>query len=294
MKPKFDIKRLLSGFKLFLGGFFMGTAGIIPGVSSGTIAVIIKVYDRLVLSVDTVIRMKPNWIPALIFLLTLYGGNFVALFTLAGLMESLLESYPAMMRIFFMGLIVGSLPIIIKKTTENDEKRFTVGTAIAFLTSVGFLVGLNLIVNTDIEAVPITTLTLGNSFLIFITGLIASATAIVPGVSGSMVQLAIGMYPTFVNALSTFNIPILIVLFGGMLLGLIGATRLITYLLKHFYQITYFAIIGLLIGSIYQIWPDSIPVDLATISLAISVFISGFGLAYMSHFLDRKNRKKVF
>ena len=286
MKPRFD-------WKLLLGGYFMGIAAIIPGVSSGTVAVIIKVYDRLVLSVDAVIRRKPEWLASLIFLLTLYGGNFLALFTLAGLMESLLENYPALMRIFFMGLIVGSLPIIIKKTTERDEKRFTLGTAIAFILSVGFLVGLNLIVNTDIDANPITTLTLGNSFLIFITGFVASATAIVPGVSGSMIQLAIGMYPTFVNALSTFNIPILIVLFGGMVLGLIGATRLITYLLKRFYQITYFAIIGLLIGSIYQIWPESLEGSGGFISLAIGVFISGFTLAYLSHFLDKNKYKKT-
>jgi putative membrane protein len=286
MKPRFD-------WKLLLGGYFMGIAAIIPGVSSGTVAVIVKVYDRLVFSVDAVIRRKPEWLASLILLITLYGGNFLALFTLAGLMESLLENYPALMRIFFMGLIVGSLPIIIKKTTERDEKRFTLGTAIAFILSVGFLVGLNLIVNTDIDANPITTLTLGISFLIFITGFVASATAIVPGVSGSMIQLAIGMYPTFVNALSTFNIPILIVLFGGMVLGLIGATRLITYLLKRFYQITYFAIIGLLIGSIYQIWPESLEGSGGFISLAIGVFISGFTLAYLSHFLDKKKYKKT-
>ena len=285
MKNKFDIK-------LLLGGYFMGIAAIIPGVSSGTVAVIIKVYDRLVLSVDTLIRRKAGWMAALIFLLTLYGGNFLALFTLAGLMETLLENYPAFMRIFFMGLIVGSLPIIIKKTTESDDQRFTVGTFLAFSLSLGFLVGLNLIVNTDIDAEPITALTLGNSFLIFVTGLVASATAIVPGVSGSMVQLAIGMYPTFVNALSTFNIPILIVLFGGMLLGLVGATRLITYLLKNFYQITYFAIIGLLIGSIYQIWPESFDLTLGPILIAIGVFIAGFLLAYMSHVYDRFKAKK--
>jgi len=286
MKNKFDLK-------LLLGGYFMGIAAIIPGVSSGTVAVIIKVYDRLVLSVDTLIRRKAGWLAALIFLLTLYGGNFLALFTLAGVMETLLENYPAFMRIFFMGLIVGSLPIIIKKTTESDEQRFTVGTFLAFALSLGFLVGLNLIVNTDIDADPITTLTLSNSFLIFITGFVASATAIVPGVSGSMVQLAIGMYPTFVNALSTFNIPILIVLFGGMLLGLVGATRLITYLLKHYYQITYFAIIGLLVGSIYQIWPDAFDASLGPILIAISVFVFGFALAFMSHVYDRFKTKKT-
>ena len=281
------MKNYLDSLKLVLGGFFMGIAAIIPGVSSGTVAVIIKVYDKLVYSVDSIIGRKKDWLSGVIFLALLYGGNFLALFTLASLMERLLEDYPAFMRIFFMGLIVGSLPIIIKKTTESTEKRFSKGTFIAFSLSLLFIVGLNLIVQADVDAEPIVTLTFGNSFIIFFTGLIASATAIVPGVSGSMVQLAIGMYPTFVNALSTFNIPILIVLFGGMLIGLVAATRLISYLLKHFYQITYFAIIGLLIGSIYQIWPEGLTLDFAFVSVSLLVFAFGFMLAYMSHIYDK-------
>jgi len=281
------MKSYIESLKIVLGGFFMGIAAIIPGVSSGTVAVIIKVYDKLIYSVDSIIGRKKDWFSGLIFLLLLYGGNFLALFTLASLMEQLLENYPSLMRIFFMGLIVGSLPIIIKKTTESSEKRFSKGTLIAFSLSLLFIVGLNLIVNADVDADPIVTLTVGNSFLIFFTGLIASATAIVPGVSGSMVQLAIGMYPTFVNALSTFNIPILIVLFGGMVLGLIGASKLISYLLKHFYQITYFAIIGLLVGSIYQIWPEFNDVDFVFVITAIVVFVFGYGLAYISHVYDK-------
>lgn len=284
------MKKYIDSVKLVLGGFFMGIAAIIPGVSSGTVAVIIKVYDKLVYSVDSIIGRKKDWLAGVIFLALLYGGNFLALFTLASVMERLLEDYPAFMRIFFMGLIVGSLPIIIKKTTESTEKRVSLGTLTAFSLSLLFIVGLNLVVQADVDAEPIVSLTFGNSFIIFFTGLIASATAIVPGVSGSMVQLAIGMYPTFVNALSTFNIPILIVLFGGMILGLIGATRLISYLLKHYYQVTYFAIIGLLIGSIYQIWPDVSSVNLRFILTATIVFVFGFLLAFMSHIYDKYKR----
>ncbi len=281
------ISQLLIVFK----GFLMGIAGIIPGVSSGTVAVIVKVYDHIILNVDKVIKSRFTDLKALTFLLLVYGGNFLALFTLASTMENLLATYPTLMRIFFMGLIVGSLPIIILKTTESSEKRFTLGTTLAFFLSLAFIVGLNIVTTTDIEAAPITVLTFGNSFIIFFTGLIASATAIVPGVSGSMVQLAIGMYPTFVNALSTVNIPILIVLFFGMLLGLIGAARLIGYLLKRYYQITYFTIIGLLVGSIYQIWPTRLDLELPSIISMIVVFGFGFILAFGSHLFDRFKKK---
>lgn len=272
-------------------GYLMGIAAIIPGVSSGTVAVIVKIYDRIVLNVDKVIKSRFRDLAAIGFLLLVYGGNFAALFTLAGTMENLLEEFPTLMRVFFMGLIMGSLPIIILKTTESAEKKFTVGTTLAFVLSLAFIIGLNIVTATDVEAAPITTLTFGNSFIIFFTGLIASATAIIPGVSGSMMQLAIGMYPTFVNALSTINIPILIVLIAGMVFGLIAAARLIGFLLRRYYQITYFTIIGLLLGSIYQIWPTRLDVDLPSILSIILVFILGFSLAFGSHLFDRFKKK---
>jgi putative membrane protein len=285
------MNKLLSYAVVSLKGFLMGIAGIIPGVSSGTVAVIVKIYDKIILNVDLVIKSRFRNFTALGFLLLVYGGNFAALFTLAGTMENLLELYPTLMRVFFMGLIVGSLPIIILKTTESAEKKFTLGTVIAFSASLAFIIGLNIVTATDIEAAPITTLTFGNSFIIFFTGLIASATAIIPGVSGSMMQLAIGMYPTFVNALSTINIPILIVLIAGMFFGLIAAARLIGFLLRNYYQITYFTIIGLLVGSIYQIWPTRLDVDLPSALSIIIVFILGFSLAFGSHVFDRYKKK---
>jgi putative membrane protein len=283
--------KFLSSFIIAFKGFLMGIAAIIPGVSSGTVAVIVKIYDNLILSVDKVIKSRFRDFKAIGFLLLVYGGNFVALFTLASTMENLLANYPTLMRIFFMGLIVGSLPIIILKTAESSEKRFTLGTTLAFILSLAFIVGLNVVTSTDVEAEPITILNFGNSFIIFFTGLIASATAIVPGVSGSMVQLAIGMYPTFVNALSTVNIPILIVLFFGMFLGLVGAARLIGYLLRRYYQITYFTIIGLLVGSIYQIWPTRFDLELPSILSMVLVFGFGFILAFGSHLFDRYKKK---
>ena len=270
----------------------MGIAAIIPGVSSGTVAVLLKFYDKLVEAVDTIVSLKKGFIAAGIFIVFIYGGNFIALFTLAGPMNDLLENFPNEMRLFFIGLIIGSMPLIINKIQAQGKTNiFTWKLIIPFLLSAGFLILLNIFTGEDTNAEPIRTLTLGNSFLIFFTGLIASATAIIPGVSGSMVQLAIGMYPTFTYALEEFNIPILIVLFFGMALGLVFAAKLISFLLKHAYHVTYATIVGLLVGSVFQILPTFSGTETILNYVVFVVVLSfGFLLAYASNAFDRKKK----
>ncbi|TVP95936.1 MAG: DUF368 domain-containing protein [Acholeplasmatales bacterium] len=287
------MKRLVEGLRTFVAGAFMGVAAIIPGVSSGTVAVIVKVYDRLILSVDTVIRRKVGMLAALLFLIVLYAGNFIMQFTMAGLIERWLEQYPATMRFFFMGLVIGSMPIIVAKTRENTTSpTFRVSTISAFTLAVLFIIVLNVVVRRDVVHAPITTLTFLNSPIIFLTGVIASATALVPGVSGSMMQLAIGVYPTYVAALSDVNVPILIVLFLGLVLGLILAARLLGLLLRRYYHVTYFAIGGLLVGSIVQIWPEALGTYAITdYGLFILVFALGFTLAFGSHLFEQHKKR---
>lgn len=276
--------------KLLFQGFLMGIAAIIPGVSSGTVAVILKFYDKLVQSVDHIVSLRKGYIvSSIIFLGLIYGGNFIALFTLATPMERLLEVYPNHMKLFFIGLILGSLPLIYKKASEKAKiswKRPVI--LLTFVLSVGLLVALNVLTDSDVTSEPITVLTLQNSVLIFFTGIIASATAIVPGVSGSMVQLAIGMYSTFIAALSDVNVPILLVMFSGMIIGLVGAAKLIGYLLEKAYHVTYVGIIGLLVGSVIQILPEFGSETFLTYIMYGVVLILGFLLAFSSNAFDNK------
>ena len=271
----------------------MGIAAIIPGVSSGTVAVLLKFYDKLIDAVDTIVSFKKGFITAGLFVVLIYGGNFLALFTLAGPMNDLLENFPNEMKLFFIGLIIGSMPLIINKIQEQGKTNiFQLKLIIPFIVSAGFLIALNIFTGEDTHADPIRILTIGNSFLIFFTGLIASATAIIPGVSGSMVQLAIGMYPTFTYALEEINIPILVVLFFGMALGLVFAAKLISFLLKHAFHVTYATITGLLVGSVFQILPKFTGGEnfLNFISYVL-IMVLGFSLAFGSNAFDKKKKQ---
>jgi len=283
---------MLQYIKTVFKGFLMGIAAIIPGVSSGTVAVLLKFYDKLVEAVDTIVSLKKGFITAGVFIVLIYGGNFLALFTLAGPMNDLLENFPNEMKLFFIGLIIGSMPLIINKIQEKGDTTLLQWKLILpFVLSAGFLILLNVFTGEDTDAAPIRILTLSNSFLIFFTGLIASATAIIPGVSGSMIQLAIGMYPTFTYALEEFNIPILIVLFFGMALGLVFAAKLISFLLKHAYHITYATIVGLLVGSVFQILPSLGGNETFwNYVVYVTVLGLGFALAYASNAFDKKKK----
>ncbi len=293
------MKRLIEPFTIFVSGILMGVAAIIPGVSSGTVAVLVRVYDRIIASVDAVISRKPNALKGLIFLLTLYAGNFFALFTIAGLMRRLIQDFPIQMGIFFMGLILGSVPIIIRKIQERtDEKVFKLSTISAFVVFAAFIIVLNVITQGGTASRDITELTFGSGLLVFLTGMIASATAIVPGVSGSMMQVAIGMYDTFLAIFDLeLGLGMVVVFFVGAVFGLIAASKVIYYLLKNFYMVTYFAIVGLLVGSIVQISFQVGLFDLLTGQTTVSallygvyvlMLLAGFGLAYGSHLFDKQ------
>lgn len=293
------MKRLIEPIQVFVSGILMGVAAIIPGVSSGTVAVLVRVYDRIIASVDAVISRKPNALKGLVFLLTLYAGNFFALFTVAGLMRRLISDFPIQMGIFFMGLILGSVPIIIRKIQERtDEKVFKASTISAFVLFAAFIIVLNVLTQGGTASRDITELTFVSGILVFLTGIIASATAIIPGVSGSMMQVAIGMYDTF---LAIFDLELgfgmVIVFVLGAIFGLIAASKVLFYLLKNFYMVTYFAIIGLLVGSIVQISFQVGLIDIlngqTTVSPSLYVvylmmLLFGFGLAYGSHLFDKQ------
>lgn len=293
------MKKFLEPLQVFVSGILMGVAAIIPGVSSGTVAVLVRVYDRIIASVDAVISRKPTFFKGLTFLLILYAGNFFALFTIAGLMRRLIADFPVQMGIFFMGLILGSVPIIIRKIQEKtDEKVFKLSTILSFTVFAAFIIVLNVVTQGGTASRDITELTFVSGLLVFLTGIIASATAIIPGVSGSMMQVAIGMYDTFLAIFDLeLGIGMVIVFVLGAIFGLIAASKVLYYLLKNYYMVTYFAIIGLLVGSIVQISFQVGLVDILSGQTAvetvlyfvyIGMFIVGFVLAYGSHLFDKQ------
>ncbi len=259
--------------KNFFIGMVVGVANVIPGVSGGTMAVVFGIYDKVI---SSVINFFKNIKENIIFLGALGAGAVVGVLAFANLIKWCLENYPQQTNFFFIGLIVGTIPLIYKKSTEKRVNKINILWAVvAFL--IAFLMAWigkpqassNTIIN-SLSAI--------NAVKIFFGGFIAAAAMILPGISGSFILLLLGLYDSIITAVTNFNIPILILFAIGMLFGLLSMTKIIDTLFNRFPQTAYFIILGLIIGSIYAIFPKVT----FSISLIVSivVFAAGFVIAY--------------
>ena len=273
-----------------LKGCLIGAANVIPGVSGGTIAVITRLYDDLIASISGFFRT--GWKKNALFLSPIVVGAAIGIILFARVIGFFLDSYQIQTIYFFMGLILGSLPFLVKTTLTESFRPIYL---LPFAVTLGLLVWMSLAGRPPLSE-AITELTLVGAVWIFLTGVISSATMVIPGVSGSFVLLLIGMYETLREAAVTFNVPILAVLLPGFVVGIVLVSKLINFLLSRHHSVTYWAIIGLVVGSVVAIWPRTesgawtVPTTAAAIATSIAAFAVGFALAF---FLGSDRKQKA-
>lgn len=282
----------------FLKGILIGLANIIPGVSGGTIAVILGIFDNLINAINNFWRdIKKN----LIFLTPIVSGALFSILFFSSVLKFCLWKYSLPTNLFFVGLVFGSIPLIYKKATKNNFNAYHFICAVIATLFVIFIS--NARINNISEISENVSLIL--IIKIFLGGILAAIAMIIPGISGSFIMVLLGLYPTIINAIS--NIPqcilnlsnkTLLVNTGatissfalGIFLGIILASRLISVLLDKFYAITYFFILGLVIGSIYGIVASPMTYQSGINNFMIlSGIITFFIGAIISYFLGDKN-----
>lgn len=226
-------------------GALFGAANVIPGVSGGTIAVSTGVYDTLIKSISNIIRY---WKILFFFLLGAGLGLLIAAFGL----EVLFEKWPGPTLFAFMGFILGGFPSLWKRA--NLGPRIKAGWVILFLAAFTVIVLMGLFLSPG-QQPPVTQWTPRAALWVFLAGGAAAAAMVIPGISGSLLLLLLGMYSTFVSALTHMNLPILLTAALGVGLGILLISRLISVLLKKWHRATYAAILGLVLGSVVVLWP---------------------------------------
>lgn len=233
-------------------GIGMGAADVIPGVSGGTIAFITGIYEELIDSIKSINleavklllsgKIKDFWKHINgSFLLSVFGGIFISVASLAKLIDYLLREQPVLIWAFFFGLIISSSLIVARKITRWDLNiliAFVIGTAAAFyITSVS------------------PTQTTEAAWFIFLAGAIAICAMILPGISGSFILLLLGKYQFALNAVNEIRIVPLLLLGSGAVIGLISFSNLLSWLLRKYHNITIGVLAGFMIGSLNKIWP---------------------------------------
>ncbi|WMJ87028.1 DUF368 domain-containing protein [Anaerocolumna sp. MB42-C2] len=275
--------------KEFLKGILIGVANIIPGVSGGTMAVSMGVYDKIIMAIT---GFRKNFKKSILTLLPYVIGAASGIGILSFVVKYALSTYPMQTSGLFIGLIIGGIPILVSKV---KGARLTAANILVFIiffcivTGMAFLNG-NAGSSSDIRVELITVIQL------FFVGIIASATMIIPGVSGSLVMMILGFYGIIISNISNFisslfhsDIPALIHGFGvlfpfglGVLAGIGLVAKLIEILFTKVPVLTYFAIFGLIFGSpiaiIYKIGISS--VTLLGILVTILTFCIGFSISF--------------
>lgn len=258
----------------FLKGLVIGVSNVLPGVSGGTIALLLGIYDRLIFAINHLFSKK--WKEQLPFLLSVGAGLVVATFLFANVIDWLFEQYPQQIQFAFIGLIIGSLPLLLKQSGLKQ----TINGKYVFLLIFSVIIAASLKFFSPAEATIITEMTPGTYLFLLFAGFIASSSMILPGISGSLMLLLIGAYGTIIRAVTVLQIDILIVTAIGIGLGVVVMSKVISYFLKQYPVATYAMIIGFVIGSLSVIFPGW-PTNGVAILSSAGAFLIGLTLAYL-------------
>ncbi|WP_347861598.1 DUF368 domain-containing protein [Salimicrobium sp. PL1-032A] len=230
-------------------GLMMGASDVVPGVSGGTIAVVLGIYDRLIEAVNGF--FSKEWKRHLRFLLPLGLGIVTSILLLANVISWLFDHYPAQTKFFFLGLIIGVLPFLGQKA---DAKR-TFKSNHYVLVLIGILLVSPLAFFQPEESAAISELSMGMYILLFFSGMIASSAMILPGISGSFILLIIGVYTTVIEGISNLQLDVIAVVGAGIAIGIVVMSKIVKFFLDHYTSGTYAVIIGLVLGSVVVIFP---------------------------------------
>ncbi len=254
-------------FMDIIKGILIGIANIIPGVSGGTMAVSLGIYDKLISSISNLLK---DWKKSLVTLLPIILGCGIGIVGFTYAIEYLLSHHTFVTCMAFVGLILGGIPILLislKKELAKTSSKIGISGILAFVFLFAVAVFLPMM-NAEDEVLKTFHATPGVMAALFFVGIIASATMVIPGVSGSLVMMILRYYygiintiKSFLDALKAFDMPglihgfALLMPFGiGVLLGIFLIAKLITFLFEKFGIQTYCAILGLIIASPFAIF----------------------------------------
>ncbi len=287
-----------------LKGAFVGVANIIPGVSGGTMAVSMGVYDRIIESINHLFKKFKQ---SFLSLLPLILGMVIGIAAFSFIIPHCLEAYPFQTRMCFAGLILGGGPELISATgnaLKREKRSINPFHLVLFIAFLALAVWMAILSPADSGSESLPTDWLSLLKLVGI-GAIAAATMVLPGVSGSLVLMLLGYYAgiigtikLFLTALKGFNgttllhcVLVLIPFAIGCVLGIILISKLISWLFKRFESFTYCGILGLIAASAFAIFYKMGPVQLTTINVIVGVilFVAGTCLTF---FVGKKKLNK--
>lgn len=279
----------------FIRGFFMALADSVPGVSGGTIAFLMGFFDKFINSLNYLMKgTKDEKIKSIKFLAKIFIGWIVGMGLAVTILANLFDKEIYKMSSLFLGFIIAAIPVMIMEEKESVKGKYqNIIWAIIGAVAVILLSSLKMGSNLDL-----THLNIGMLIYIFIAGMLAISAMVLPGISGSTILLSFGLYIPVINGVKDFlhfdfsSFALLFTLGTGILFGVATVLRLIKKLLDNHRSAIVYAIIGMMIGSLYAIviGPTTLKVPQAAMTLkTFSIIFFIIGVVIVLAFQQVKN-----
>lgn len=240
---------------LFAKGIPIGISNVLPGISGGTIAVVLRIYDILINAIKD-FNLK--------IILPIGIGAIFGLISTASFVNYLLEAYPSFMTALIFGLILASV-----KATIVDIKKLTWINLLCLM--LGFIIAFTL---GSQSLSTITSDTIVNASKLIFSGVFASISMLLPGISGATILVMLGMYEYLLQALLTINIEVILIFLSSAIVGVLAFAWILSYLLKNYRSELMSSITGLILGSAFIVMPKSLDIiDFFGIILGIIIIL---------------------
>ena len=230
----------------FLKGLAMGAGAIAPGVSGGALAVIFGLYDKIT---NFIAHMNRNFKENLKFFIPIGIGGVVGVLLFSRIIDFLFQNYEIEVRYAFVGLMLGTLPTVIREANKKGyRKKYLFPFFVSLIITLAFIYLENNTINIINEA---STAPLN----VIIYGVIIGFGTIIPGISASIILMYMGAYEVVISAISNLKIVLIFYLGIGFAISVLIFAKLISMLFEKAYGMTYYTIMGLVVGSIVSIFP---------------------------------------
>ena len=238
----------------FIKGIFIGAGAILPGISSGVICITVGLYEKLL---DSILNFFKDIKKNIKFLVPIISGGLLGIILFSNIISYCFNIIPCQTKSLFIGLLLGSIYLLVKSNLTNDigiktNKNRYLSLLICFFIGLSLLYLENNISNPSTEYI---TNSFSTPFLI-LSGFFMSIGIVVPGVSSTVILMLLGVYSTYLSALSIVNMHVLFPIMLGAGIGSIIFMKIIQKLLNNYHDLTIFGIIGFSLGSVLILYPD--------------------------------------
>ena len=264
-------------------GFFFGLANIIPGVSGGTIAITMGIYEDMISSISGFFKNPKK---SIMYLMPIGIGAVLSILLMSKVISFCLDKFPASTNLFFIGLIVGGIPLLTKKVKDakfNPVNAFLLLLTFSIIMFMTFSDGGG-------SNIDLTNITFGKMILLFIIGMIAAGCMVIPGISGSFVLMLLGAYQPIISVIGDLtnfsnlghNMTILIPFGIGVVAGIIVIAKILEYLFSKYEVSTYYAILGFIVASVIVLSVTVVGAHASIVELifGIVLFVIGSTVGY--------------